>query len=254
MGQLPEPAMECEAGPEPKTGAAVVEVGRVEGEIVDEQGEPASAGLVQICGKDICINADVGDNGLLEAVINTDMDTPACKYGDGSTFGKLALPMAADDTDLGTLTTVRLPSVERSARLTPGEVVSSTGVTLDLAPDARVEVDTLTYEEEESHVFRAASVPAAMLARLDPEFVLAFALAPVETRICPSPALTIENSVGLSPGALLELYILGLDVLEEWAPYAGWQKVGEGQVSEDGARLEFPEGVPVLTAIAVRER
>jgi len=226
----------------------------VAGQIVDEAGAPASAGLVQVCSKDICINAKVDDSGELYEVVNQDMDAPACKYGDGRTFGKLGLPLDAGDTDLGTLTTVRLPSFEDGVALRPGQTATSAGVSLTLTLDAQVKVDTLTYEEEAEHGFRAAALPAATLALFEPSFAVGFALAPVETRICPSPALSIENSAELAAGSELELYILGLDVLEEWAPYAGWEKVGEGQVSDDGATLDFPDGVPLLTAIGIREK
>jgi len=58
----------------------------------------------------------------------------------------------------------------------------------------------------------------------------------------------------LPPGTALELFLLGLDVGEKWAPYSAWQKVGEGQVADDGATLEFPDGLPLLTVIGVREK
>ncbi len=243
----------CPDGPEPTTDTDTVRVGVVDGQIVDENGDTASAGLVQICGKNICINANVNDTGALHAVIDKDMDAPACKYGNGRTFGKLALPIGGGDTDLGTLTTVHLPSFGEGMPLTPGETATSAGVSLTLTDNARVEIDTLTYEDETEYGFRAALVPDDALAKLDQGFVLAFTLAPLETRICPSPSLTIENSIGLTPGSALELFIHGLDVLEEWAPYAGWEKVGEGQVSDDGATLDFAQGVPLLTAIGIRQ-
>ena len=126
------------------------------------------------------------------------------------------------------------------------------GVTLTLAPKARVEVDLLTYEDEAQQGFRAAALPEAALAQLNQDFVAGFALSPVETRICPSPALSLENTANLAPGTALELLMLGLDVAEHLAPYAQWQRVGEGQVSDDGATLEFPDGLPVLTAIGIR--
>lgn len=244
----------CPDGPDRSTDTEVVTVGLVQGQIVDEAGEPASAGLVQVCGKDICINADVDDSGKLYAVINKDMDAPAVKYGDGRTFGKLGFPISNGDSELGTFTTVRLPSFDEGTPLMPGETVTSAGVSLTLAADAGVEVDILTYEDETEHGFRAVAVPSDALARLDQDFVLGFALAPVETHICPNPSLTIENSTELAPGTELELYILGLDVLEEWAPYAGWEYVGDGQVSSDGTTLDFPDGVPLLTAIGIREK
>jgi hypothetical protein len=209
---------------------------------------------VQICGKDICINARVGDDGKLGERVDQDLDSPACKFGDGLTWAKLALPLAEGDTELGTLTTARLPDFTEGVAFTPGQTITSGGVSLALDATAQVEIDTLTYEDESERGFRAVTLPEPALTQLGQDFVAGFALAPVDTRICPSPALSLENTANLAPGAALELFLLGVDVVEAWAPYAGWQKVGEGQVSDDGATLEFPEGLPLLTTIGVREK
>ncbi len=229
-------------------------VGLVSGQVVDEQGEPTSAGLVQVCGKDICINARVGDNGQLAESVAQELNAPACKFGDGLTWGKLALPIAAGDNELGTLMTARLPDFADAAAFTPGTSITSGGVTLELAASAHVEVDTLTYEEEAQQGFRAVQLPEQAVTQLNQDFVAGWALSPVETVICPSPALSLKNTTKLAPGTPLELFILGVDVLEAWAPYGGWQKIGEGQVSDDGAALEFPDGLPLLTAIGIREK
>ena len=242
----------CPAGTNPPGKAKPVDLGTVSGQLIDEQGDPTSAGLVQVCGKDICINARVGSNGKLAQVVDDTLDTPACKFGDGLTWGKLAIAIESGDTDLGTLTTVRLPDFSESVAFVPGTSVSSGGVTLQLAVEARVEVDFLTYEDEAQQGFRAAPLTEPALTQLNQDFVAGFVLSPVETRICPSPALSLENTANLEPGTALELFMLGLDVAEHFAPYGQWHSVGEGQVSEDGATLDFPNGVPVLTAIAVR--
>lgn len=244
----------CPAGPGRETVTEDVDVGVVSGLIVDDRGEPTSSGLVQVCSKDRCINADVPDTGVLMHRVNGSMNAPACKFGNGKAWGKLAVPLGPRDTNLGTLIAVRLPPFSEAAALEPGGAATSAGVTLTLSNDAKVEVDTLTYEDASEHGFRAAQLPDAALEPLGQDFALGFALSPVETHICPSPALSVENSTALPAGAELELYVLGLDVLEAWAPYAGWQKVGEGVVSDDGQTLEFPDGVPVLTAIGIREK
>jgi hypothetical protein len=244
----------CPAGTNPHSEPRPVTLGVVSGQLVDEQGDPTSAGLVQICGKDICINARVGDDGRLAEDIAQVMEAPACKFGDGLSWGKLAIPLGDGDTKLGTLTTVRLPDFADSVPFTPGETISSGGVTLTLAANASVEVDTLTYEDEAQRGFRAVPLPQAALSQLNQDFVAGFALSPVETRICPSPALSLENGANLAPGAALELYVLGVNVSEPIADYGAWKLVGDGQVSEDGTTLEFPEGLPLLTAIGIREK
>jgi hypothetical protein len=247
-------AQSCPLGPGEETESEVLEVGVVSGQLVDENGEPTSSGLVQICGKDVCINADVLDDGKLLQDIGQGMLAPACKFGNGKQWGKLALPIAAGDSELGTLTTVSLPAFDEGAALAPGEDATSGDVTLTLADDAHVEIDTLTYEDESEFGFRAAQLPEATLALFSQDFAVAYALSPVETRVCPSPALHIVNTTDLPAGAALELFILGLDVLEVWAPYGQWHRIGEGKVSDDGATLDFEDGLPLLTAIAIREK
>jgi hypothetical protein len=244
----------CPEGTNPKSAPNPVQLGTVSGQIVDENGAPTSAGLVQVCGKDICINARVGDDGVLAQSVDQLLEDPACKFGDGLTWAKLAVPVVAGDNALGTLATVRLPDFADAAALRPGEAASSGGVTLTLDPSAHVNVDGLTYVDESQQGFRAVALPDRALTQLNQDFVAAYALSPVETRICPSPSLSIENAAQLAPGAGLELYILGFDVAEPWAPYGAWQKVGDGQVSDDGKTLEFPDGLPLLTAIGIKEK
>jgi len=244
----------CPTEPNHKTDTESVLVGQVSGQLVDEDGQPTSAGLVQVCGKNVCINAHVDDSGQLAEDVNQLLNAPACKFGDGLTWGKLALPISLGDNELGTLMTARLPDFADSAAFTPGTSISSGGVSLTLSPSAQVEVDTLTYEDEAQQGFRAAALPEPAVTRLGQDFVAGWVLSPVETHICPSPALSLENTARLAPGAALELFVLGVDVAEAWAPYGGWEKVGEGQVSDDGTALQFPDGLPLLTAIGVREK
>lgn len=246
------PLATCPKGENPPSERRPENLGTISGHLVDEQGEPTSAGLVQICGKDICHNADVGSSGKLAYTVDETLDAPACKWGDGFDWAKLALPLGSGDTDLGTLTAVRLPDYADSPPLKAGTRVSSGGVTLTLAEDARVEIDALDYETPEQRGFRAAALSGQALEQLGQDFEIGFALSPLETQICPSPALRLDNLTSLEPGTELELYLLGLDVKEEWAPYGQWLKVGEGVVSDDGQTLDFPDGVPVLTAIGVK--
>lgn len=229
-------------------------MGQVSAQVVDERGEPASPGLVQVCAKNVCYDVSVGASGALAKQVDEEMNAPACKFGDGRSWGKLAIPFGGGDTDLGTLTAVALPDFADGVALVAGESATSGGVTLTLTDDAVIEVDDLSYEDESEWGFRAAALSGDALSQLGQDFVLGYALAPLETRICPSPALSLENSLDLPAGTELELFSHGLDVSEEWAAYGGWQKVGEGAVSDDGATLEFAEGPPVLTALGVREK
>lgn len=242
----------CDDGDFPGSQTDSIVVGTVTGQVIDERGEPTSAGLIQVCGKDLCINARVGDDGKVAEQVDQPMDAPALKIGDGLAWSKLAFPLEEGDSDLGTLSTSRLPDFADGVPFVPGTEVTSGGVTLELAEGAGIEVDFLTYETEAEQTFRAAPLPEGALEKLDADFVMGFGLAPVETRLCPSPGLRLENNAGLEPGTAVELYLQGFDVLEGFAPYGGWRLVGEGTVSEDGASLVFPEGPPVLTTIAVK--
>jgi hypothetical protein len=244
----------CPDGPSATSDTEEVTVGRVEALIVDEQGEPTGAGLAQVCAKNVCYDVQITAAGQLLRDVSGPMDAPACKIGDGKAWGKLAFPFGEGDTDLGTLIAVALPDFAEGAPLVAGESATSAGVTLKLDASAMVEIDTLSYEEASEWGFRAAMISGDALTQLGQDFRVAYALAPLETAICPSPALSIDNDAGLAAGTELELFSLGLDVLEEWAPYAGWEKMGDGVVSPDGASLEFPDGLPVLTAIGIREK
>jgi hypothetical protein len=244
----------CPDGPFPKSTTEAVQVDQVSGQLVDEEGQPTPDAHLQVCAKNVCYDATLGSSAQFDESYDEEMDAPACKFGDGKGWGKLALALEGGTSDVGTLTVVTLPSLAQGAELAAGVVASSGSVSLTLSDDARVEIDELTYEDESEWVFRAAPFSEAVLAELGQDFALGFSLAPHETVICPAPALSIENTADLEAGATLELFVHGLDVSEEWAPYAGWEKVGEGEVSEDGATLEFPDGVPVLTAIGVREK
>jgi hypothetical protein len=248
-GKPAEPT--CPKGTNPYGDAQPTALGSIDGQIVDEQGKPTSSGLVQICGRDICLKAEVGNNGKVAENPHRELDTPAFKWGDGFEWVKLAQPLAAGDTDLGTLIATPLPAYADAAPLMAGSTATSGGLSLELSDDAQVVVDKVAYAPEERGL-RAAPLPPETLTRVGQDFIVAYGLSPLETRICPSPALTLENTTALEPGTALELYLLGLDVEEAWAPYGHWQHVGDGAVSDDGKTLEFPGGIPLLTAIGVK--
>jgi len=86
-------------------------------QIVDEQGEPTSAGLAQVCAKNVCYDVPITAAGQLVRDVNGPMDAPACKLGDGRAWGKLAFPFGEGDTDLGTLIAVALPDFADGAPL-----------------------------------------------------------------------------------------------------------------------------------------
>lgn len=245
----------CPAGPQQNAAPTPLDIGTVTAQFVDEQGKPALVGRVQVCGIDICrdATANTSDSGKLVKVMAEALDAPACKFGDGLDWAELLVPVTAGDNDLGTLMTARLPDLASAERFEPGQSVSSNGMTLSLDASAQIKVNSLDYEtDEQQQSFRAVELPKAALEQLQQDFVVGFGLSPLDTVICPSPAITLNNSAKLAPGTPLELYLLGLNASGRWVAYGSWQKVGEGRVSDDGETLEFPDGVPVLSAIGVR--
>ena len=254
-GKPSMPQASCPAGPARNAAPAPLDLGTVTAQFVDEQGQPALVGRVQVCGIDICrdATASTSDSGKLVKVMAEALDAPACKFGDGLDWAELLVPLSAGDNALGTLMTARLPDVASAERFEPGKSVSSNGMTLSLDASAQIKANSLDYETEpQQQSFRAVELPQAALAQLGQDFVVGFGLSPLDTVICPSPALTLTNTVQLAAGTELELYLLGLNASGHWAAYGSWQKVGEGRVSDDGETLEFPDGVPVLSAIGVR--
>ena len=77
----------CPVGPGRETATDSIYVESVSANIVDEEGEPTSSGLVQICGKDQCINANVPETGKLAQDVLSSMVAPACKFGNGKAWG-----------------------------------------------------------------------------------------------------------------------------------------------------------------------
>jgi hypothetical protein len=72
--------------------------------------------------------------------------------------------------------------------------------------------------------------------------------------MCPAAALSVPNSPGWKAGAHVELFLHGIDVAEEWAPYGGWAKVSDGSVSADGKTIATdPDGgLPALSVVGIR--
>ncbi|MFO7181366.1 MAG: hypothetical protein DIU78_021870, partial [Pseudomonadota bacterium] len=73
------------------------------------------------------------------------------------------------------------------------------------------------------------------------------------TRFCPPAALSIDNHLGWPAGTDVEVWLHGVDIAEEWAPYGGWAQVSAARVSDDGERIETTEpGLPVLGVLGFR--
>jgi hypothetical protein len=250
---------ECEA---PEVEPSIAEpqyVGSVSATVLGVDGEPLpSDPLVQVCGLDVCVNAETASDGAVAVGVDQDIKLPALKYGDGLTSGKLALllPSNTDEVEAGTLRAPVLPS--SGDPIVAGATASSNGVDLIVEDGAVVDFDTLVYQTEDEQAFRAAPLlPSDAPDGFDQGhgFDLYFALAPLETELCPPAGLRVPNLAELDAGAEVEFFIQGLEADEHFAPYAGFVQVAEGRVSADGETIAIESGgLSALSLVAIREK
>ncbi len=250
---------ECEASEVEPSLAEAQYVGAVTATVLDVGGDPLpSDPLVQVCGLDLCINADTASDGSVSVGVDQEMKLPALKFGDGLTSGKLALPLPppTDEVEVGTVRTPVLPA--SGDPIVAGGSARSNGVELTIEDGAVVDFDTLVYQTDDEQAFRAAPLlPEDAPDGFDQGFGfdLYFALAPLETEFCPPAGLSVPNLAELEPGAEVEFFIQGLEVDERHAPYAGFAPVAEGRVSDDGTTIAIESGgLSALSLIAIREK
>jgi hypothetical protein len=125
------------------------------------------------------------------------------------------------------------------------------------ADAAPVEPDPFDFDTPDLKKFRAVEVPLAKApAAVDPSlgFGMVVALTPAAAVLCPAAALSVPNSPAWPAGSRVEVFLHGVDVGEEWAPYAGWARVSGGAVSADGKTImtDPDGGLPALSVIGIR--
>lgn len=234
----------------------------LEAMVVDANGAGIPDLRAQACGIDLCLNGQTRPDGsvtITKTQNDTAIDKPAFKYGTGREHAKFAFLLSGGPVYvLGTHTTAALPPAESSVPLVPGTEVASGGVILRLPDEMNpIEVEPFDFDTPELKGFRAVEIPIdqappAVDATLGLE--LLFAMTPVGTELCPFAALRVDNRLGWPPGTPVEVFLHGVEVGEEWAPYGGWVKVSDGQVSDDGATIGTnPDGgIPILSVIGIR--
>lgn len=234
-----------------------VTVGTITATVLDVSDGAVTGHAVFVCGIDLCSSpATTGPDGSVSVGGGGHgYKEPAFKFGDGLAYGQFAIPLAAGATAMGTVHTARLPTT--GAALAPGSAPESGPLTLTIAAGAAVLIDTLTYETADSQMLRIAELPIAK-ASVEPALGLerVFAAAPLATTICPPAKARIANTAGWPAGAGVEVYVHGLDVGEGFAPFGGWAKVSDAQVTSDGAAIETSEGggLPLLTTFAIKRK
>jgi hypothetical protein len=252
LGTCPAPGL----GTEPAPRA----VGVVEATLVDLDGEPAASAAVSVCGFNICLTGDSDADGRI--AINgqgKDIDRPAFKVGDGITHAEFAalLPPGTSVTFADPVTAAPLPALASGAPLVAGQDATSGGVTLSVPAGGAIVIDELLFDTEKRRAFRAVELPTdRTLYGVDPSLglELVYGATPLGARFCPPAQVRVANTAGWPPGAEVELFVNGVDLVEEFAPYGGWAKVAEGTVTEDGLFVATKpgEGLPILGSFGVR--
>jgi hypothetical protein len=249
--------VECK-GPGYGGNEQAVNIGTVSATVLDQNGDPVAQSPVQVCGTNLCLYGTTNDMGKVTVLVNKTLKAPAFKYGDGVVYAKLAVALPAGDSTFGNVVTAKLPAANQGEKLVPGASATSAGVNLEIAANATIAFDLLTYPDAADQLFRVAEVPlGADVPAVDPALNIeaVFGLAPLETEICPAAKVTVPNTPMWAAGADVEFLILGLEsTFQLWAPYGVWQKVAEGKVSADGTTIvsNDGQGLPILSTFGVR--
>lgn len=234
-------------------GAAPISVTSVSATITDLADAPVASLPVQVRGLDLAFSSSTNASGGVTVSPNHSLHDPAFVYGDALTYPRLEIPVAAGTTALGTIHTAPLPA--SGGAFAPGSAITSGPVTVTLAAGTTVLVDELTYDTPAKQQFRAVTLPVAKLGPVVTPSGLAlvqlYGVAPAETLFCPTAKITVPNDAGLPANAAVEFYILGSDVGQAWAPYAGWTKISDGAVSADGTTISTSAGggFPILEGV-----
>lgn len=231
-------------------------VGVVSASLIDQSDAPVPDEDVQVCGIDVCIKGTSTARGGVGIAVNQLITKPAFKYGEGKVNARFAWLLPDEpEIELGTVRTVRLPELGTGEPIVAGSRASSGGLTVSVAEGARIRFDTITFRTAEEKSLRAVRVPleSAPAVIESAGFDIVYAATPTDTTFCPPAALSIENTEGWAPGSVVEVWLHGVDITEEWAPYGGFAKVSDARVSEDGARIETTEpGLPMLGVLGFK--
>jgi hypothetical protein len=189
----------------------------------------------------------------------SDITKPAFKFGEGKVSARFARLLPNEATvDFGVVHTVRLPELSTGVALTAGNEASSGGLTLLPEAGSAIKIDKLTFSEAAEQKLRAVRVPLERAGDLIDESLgleLLYAATPTSTQFCPPARLRVTNSEGWEPGTLVEVLLHGVEIDQEWAPYGGWTKVSDAQVSDDGSEIETTEpGLPLLGVLGFRRK
>ncbi|MBI4954469.1 MAG: hypothetical protein HY908_20765 [Myxococcales bacterium] len=221
-------------------------------------GAPATNITGTVCGLNICIYGTPAANGNILIDVGAQlMIEPRFTWGDGLDYPKLAAHIPTFPAhDFGVVNTAALPALTGGGPMTAGASWLSNGASLTIDVGALVEFDYLIYPDEPQHEFRAVEIPTngTAIPALQADLELVYGFSPIHTHICPAAGLILPNPPAWAAGTVVEFFLHGTTVFQDFAPYGGWAKIAEGTVSADGLTVSTSpgEGVTELDVIGVR--
>lgn len=248
----------CTGDPE-REGAVCVET--LDVTLVDEQGAPIEGVTVFSCGTDVCSEPVATDaEGKAHIDVYAYMMKPAFKVLGGGKYISFAAPFPEGQSKVTfpPTTLVKMPDEGVAFEIGTDQTLTSNDVTLEITADTDVYIDDLTYPDEEDQLFKAVEIPvekAPPIGTPDGEALDAlFGLAPIATTFDPPAKLSLPNTKGWEAGTKVRVFAHGVEIASEHAPYAGWGEIeADAVVSEDGSKIVFEAGMPLLTTIGLRK-
>jgi hypothetical protein len=234
------------------------QVDEVQAVLHDPSGAAVNHLAIQVCGTDTCTYDFSDKNGKVDTSPGVPLILPAFKFGDGTDYAELAIPITEAKSNLGDVVALPLPAYADGAVFPKSGSVTNGDLTLFIDNDTAVVHEVLNYTDDSQLVFRTVQIPVAQSALvLDASFgfELAYAVAPLGSTFCPAARLSLKNTLNWDAGTAVEVFIQGLNADEAWAPYRTWVKVADASVSSDGSSIDTTSGgIPVLSSIAVRRK
>ncbi len=244
---------ECD-DPTPQPGTSnEVDVSSVQVTARDDANAAIQNTTFQLCGTDLCLTADTNTiGGAVFMNSQSTLDRPLFKPADSLTFAKFGYPYTAESPS--PLVGIFPRMQDSMAALVPGQTVSVDGASLALPAGGGLSIDELTFDSPDKQTFRAAQVPANLVEQVtgDATFVMAYALGPIDTLLCPEAKLTVDNYANLAPGTQVEFWVQEVSIEEFFGGYGEWVKIDDGEVSADGATVSTTVGMPVILNVAIR--
>lgn len=245
--------------------AGSVCVREVRGRVVDERDAPRVDIPVTVCGP-VCWLGRTDAEGRFAVTVGDFI--PLAIYSvlahgrpDHATV-YVPLPAEVGSGDVVTLgDAIRVPRYTVNGGSFDGDagVVRAGEIQVRVPPGARVELDLEDYKLGAlGRMLRVAEVApdrAPPFAR-EGRAQAVWALAPFNLQSSVGFGIRVPNTLGLAPGARVEFFAMGWELLPPRANAGRAVDVATGAVTPDGAAIESdPDaGVPALTWIAVRAR